>query len=76
MLVAQCMNSNNAKWYKRNERIVTWNGYNCGSFMGWPLLTGSILDWIFGDPYHFPHMIRLMGKYDKRIGEEIAKTFS
>ena len=36
LLVAQCMNSNNAKWYKRNERIVTWNGYNCGSFMGWP----------------------------------------
>ena len=28
---------------------------------GLALLAGSILDWIFGDPYNFPHMIRLMG---------------
>ena len=25
-----------------------------GSLHGLALLTGSILDWIFGDPYHFP----------------------
>ncbi len=42
---------------------------------GLALLTGSILDWIFGDPYHFPHMIRLMGKYDKQSGKEICVNF-
>ena len=43
---------------------------------GLALLTGSILDWIFGDPYHFSPYDTPDGKYDKRIGEEIAKTFS
>ena len=42
---------------------------------GLALLTGSILDWIFEDPYHFPHMIRLMGNMISGL-EEIAKAFS
>ena len=42
---------------------------------GLALLTGSILDWIFGDPYHFPHMIRLMGNMISGL-EKTAKTFS
>lgn len=30
-------------------------------FHGWALLTGCVLDWILGDPYGFPHPVRLMG---------------
>ena len=29
---------------------------------GTALLAGCVLDWIFGDPYHFPHPVRLMGR--------------
>ena len=39
---------------------------------GLALLTGSILDWIFRDPYHFPHMIRLMGNMKCVVGEDCS----
>ena len=26
------------------------------------LLAGCVLDWILGDPYHFPHPVRMMGR--------------
>lgn len=29
---------------------------------GTALLAGCVLDWILGDPYHFPHPVRLMGR--------------
>ena len=42
---------------------------------GLALLTGSILDWIFGDPYHFPHMIRLMGNMISGLEKRLRKLF-
>ena len=42
---------------------------------GRALLTGSILDWIFGDPYHFPHMIRLMGNMISGLEKRLRKLF-
>ena len=42
---------------------------------GLALLTGSILDWIFGDPYHFPHMIRLMGNMISSLEKNLRKLF-
>ena len=42
---------------------------------GLALLTGSILDWIFGDPYHFPHMIRLMGNMISSLEKDLRKLF-
>lgn len=49
-------------------------------FHGMALLAGCVLDWIFGDPYHFPHPVRLMGRMiawlEKairgRLGEQAA----
>ena len=43
---------------------------------GLALLTGSILDWIFGDPYNFPHMIRLMGNMISSLEKDLRKLFS
>ena len=42
---------------------------------GLALLTGSILDWIFGDPYNFPHMIRLMGNMISSLEKDLRKLF-
>ena len=42
---------------------------------GLALLTGSILDWIFGDPYNFPHMIRLMGNMISGLEKRLRKLF-
>ena len=42
---------------------------------GLALLTGSILDWIFGDPYHFPHMRRLMGNMISGLEKRLRKLF-
>ena len=42
---------------------------------GLALLTGSILDWIFGDPYNFPHMIRLMGNMISSQEKDLRKLF-
>lgn len=40
---------------------------------GLALLTGSVLDWIFGDPYNFPHMIRLMGDMISGLEKRLRK---
>ena len=49
------------------------------------LLAGCVLDWILGDPYHFPHPVRLMGRmitwlegYFRKWmgGRELAAGFS
>ena len=51
------------------ERIQLWQLH------GLALLTGSILDWIFGDPYNFPHMIRLMGNMISSLEKDLRKLF-
>ncbi|MCK9443175.1 MAG: adenosylcobinamide-phosphate synthase CbiB [Tissierellaceae bacterium] len=41
------------------------------------ILLGSALDFLIGDPYNFPHPVRLMGKiisFEERIGRRLAKT--
>ena len=49
------------------------------------LLAGCVLDWILGDPYHFPHPVRLMGRMITWLegcfrkwmgGRELAAGFS
>ena len=43
---------------------------------GLALLAGSILDWIFGDPYNFPHMIRLMGNMISGLEKKLRALFT
>ena len=51
------------------EWILLWQLH------GLALFTGSILVWIFGDPYHFPHMIRLMGNMISGLEKRLRKLF-
>ena len=39
------------------------------------LLTGFILDGLFGDPYHFPHIVRLMGSLIAMLEKRLRQTF-
>ncbi len=38
------------------------------------LLTGVMLDMLFGDPYHFPHIVRWMGKLIASLEEYLRRT--
>lgn len=43
-------------------------------FHGWALLLGCVLDWIFADPYNFPHPVRLMGKMIEKLEKWLRKS--
>ena len=51
------------------EWIQLWQLHGLSRF------TGSILDWIYGDPYNFPHMIRLMGNMISSLEKDLRKLF-
>lgn len=40
------------------------------------LLTGFILDMIFGDPYHFPHIVRFMGSLNTVLDKRLPHSFA
>ena len=49
------------------------------SVMAWStgaMITGLVLDLLFGDPYHFPHIVRLMGSLISMFDKRLRRSFS
>lgn len=44
-------------------------------FHGMALLAGCVLDWILGDPYCFPHPVRLMGRMITWLENGLRRSF-